>query len=185
MRRRDLAALLAVTAVTAAGCGADDEPSSTPTVRTESPPLPTATPTATETPGRAATPDEPTATARSAPAPPPDAGVDEGHGVEEDQEGGAGDEAPARTRVTFVVDGEGITPPSKPVPPFLGIRVTIRNDLPRRIRGTYTEGGETPTTGRFGVPARGRRAFSLPGLSRGRHTLEVVGAGQAAIVVTR
>jgi hypothetical protein len=165
---------LAAVLLLAAGCGGEDERASAPT------PTPTATPTATPTPIATPSPD-PTASAPSAPGPPPDGGIDEGHGVQdlreqgEDQEGGAGDEEEARTPVKLVLDAEGITPPSVEVPAFIALRVTVRNDLPRaaRVRGLGV---------RFRVPARGRRTVKAGGVRPGRHTLSAGALGRATVV---
>jgi len=162
------AALLAAAAAAAlAGCGGQAEPGSTPTIRTESPALPTSTPTP-------APEESPQATAPSAPAPPPDAGVAQGHGAEEEQEGGAGDEEAARTPVSVVVDAEGMTPPRVVVPAFIALRVTVRNDLPRaiRVRGLGV---------RLRVPARSRRSVDAGGVKRGRYELDAGAAGDAVV----
>ena len=152
-----------------AACGGEDEPLSSPTVRDESPSLaPSATPTPTPTP------TEPTATAPSAPSPPPDA-----TGPEE-AEGGAGDEEAIRTPVRVVIDGEGVTPPRVEAPAFLGLRVTARNDLPRRVvvalRGAHRG---------VRIPARSERTFDVPGLQPGEYPIDAGAAGRGTLVAVR
>jgi hypothetical protein len=158
---RRAAALLV--AVCLGACGGADEPSSSPTVRSESPPLPAASPTPTPTP--------PTASAPSAPSPPPDA-----TGPEE-QEGGAGDEEAARTRVGVVVDAEGITPPRTEVPAFLALRVSVRNDLPRAVTVALRGGHQGER-----IAARSRGSFDVPGLQPGEYPLDAGPAGRATVV---
>jgi Cupredoxin-like domain len=110
----------------------------------------------------------PTATAPSAPAPP------------EDAQGGAGDEAAARTRITVVVDAEGITPPRLDVPAFLAVRITVRNDLPGAItvavRGAHRS---------VRVPARARRAVDVDGLQPGEYPVDAGVAGRTTLVAVR
>jgi hypothetical protein len=165
MRRAALP--LAVLAL--AACGGSD-PAATTTERDESPALPTPTPTPTPT----ATATPPTATAPSAPSPPPDAEGGEG------AEGGAGDEAAARTQVRVVVDGEGVTPPRTEVPAFLAVRVTVRNDLPRPIT-VALRGGHS---GRQ-VAARREGSFDVAGLQPGEYAIDAGEAGRATLVAVR
>ncbi len=158
-----LAIAAVVVAAVLAGCGGDDESASSPTTRTESPPLPTPTATPSPTP--------PTATAPSAPQPPADAMKGE------DQPGGAGDEEEARVPVRLVVDGEGITPPSVAIPAFIALRLTVRNDLPRPVR-IRVRAAEVA----FSVPARGRRTVEASGLRPGRYAVDAGAAGRAVLV---
>ena len=168
MRRALLRGVLAAALLLApAGCGGEDEPLSSPTVRNESPSLaPSATPTPTQSP------TEPTATAPSAPSPPPDA-----TGPGEEGEGGAGDEEAIRSPVRVVIDGEGVTPPRVEAPAFLGLRVTVRNDLPRRVtvalRGAHRA---------VRVAARSERTFDVPGLQPGEYPIDAGAAGRATLV---
>ena len=96
----------------------------------------------------------------------------------EDAEGGAGDEAPARTRVSVVVDGEGITPPRLEVPAFIALRVSLRNDLARPI--TVQLGDR-----RIRIPARVKAGFDADGLRPGEHQLDAGRAGRATLVAVR
>jgi hypothetical protein len=165
--KRPLAVALAVVAL--AGCGGSDggdatRTEGTTTERTDSPSLaPTPEPTAAG--------DPPTATAPSAPSPPLDA-----TGPEE-QPGGAGDEMPVRTRVRVVLDGEGLTPPRIEVPAFLALRLTVRNDLPRRVT-VVLRGGHRPVS----VRGRATRRFDVGGLQRGEYRLDAGEAGRGVIV---
>jgi len=159
---RGLSAAVVIVAV--AGCGGhgDDRPART--ERTESPSLaPTATPTADRGP--------PTATAPSAPSPPLDATGPE------DEPGGPGEDEVARTRVRVVIDAEGVTPPRTVVAPFLPLRITVRNDLPRRISVTLR-----PARRAVAVRPRSTRSFDAGGLVRGEHRLDAGSAGRALIV---
>lgn len=174
MSRRLATSLTALTLVLA-GCGADDEPAPLGEENQTSPTLPSATASPTPTPTPSPTP--PTATAPSAPAPPPDAGVPEGHGGE-DQEGGAGDEEAARTPVDLVLDGEGLTPVRVEVAPFLGIEVTVRNDLPSAAE-LEVPGRSAPVR----LPAGESTRFELEGLRTDRSYTLDAGPGQDARVV--
>jgi len=164
---RRAAALGLVTAVLA-GCGGDAEPVSSPTIRDESPSL-----------GPSSTPTPPSATAPSAPAPPPDATATATPGAE-NQEGGAGDEEAARTAVRVVVDGEGVTPPQVEAPAFLALRMTVRNDLPRRITVAVRGAHEAVR-----VPARAERSFDVPGLQPGEYPVDAGPAGRGTLVAVR
>ena len=153
-----------------AACGGEDEPASTPTIRSESPslasPTPAATPTAPSTP--------PTATAPSAPTAPPDAtGPEAG-------EGGGGDEEAARTPVRVMIDGEGITPPRTEVPAFLALRITVRNDLPRAVTMALRGGHQGEE-----IPAGDEASFDVGGLQPGEYPLDAGAAGRATVVAVR
>lgn len=180
MRGRPLTAFLV--AVGLAGCGADDEPAPARTENDDSPTLaptatPTDTPTATATPTATPSGTPPTATAPSAPAPPPDGGVLRGHSGE-DQEGGAGDEEAVRVPVDLVLDGEGLTPPTVSVPAFLALSVRVRNDLPRTVRIRIARTGVA-----FRVRARSARTRRMSGLRRGTYTVDAGAAGRAELRV--
>lgn len=155
---------LALVVAVVAGCGDDgDDPSSggTPTQRSESPSL---APTPEATP--------PTATAPSAPPPPLDATGPES------QPGGAGDEQPARTAVRVVLDGEGLTPTRVEVPPFLALRVTVRNDLHRTVTVALRGGHRA-----LRIRGRSTRRLNAGGLRHGgAYTLDAGTAGRATIV---
>ena len=160
--KRAVPAVIAALALAACGDGNEEN---TATERDESPSL---APTPESTPSPEATP--PTATAPSAPPPPLDATGPE------DQPGGAGDEEPIRTRVSVVIDGEGVTPPRVDVPAFLSLRITVRNDLARRVT-VALRGGH----GGVRVRARGRRSFTVGGLQRGEYPLDAGAAGRGLI----
>ncbi len=188
MRRRraglPVALVAAALAVSLAGCGGGDEgtsatstePDATQTPREGSPSLaPEASPTPSATPMPGATSTPPEASAPSAPSPPADA-----TGPETEDEGGAGDESAARTPVRVVIDGEGITPPRVEVPAFLGVRVTVRNVLPRSVRVSLADGD-----GRRTVPAGRSASFTASGLQPGEHVLSAGVAGRAVVVAAR
>jgi hypothetical protein len=148
-----------------AGCGGDGDA----TVRTER----------SESPELAPTP--PTATAPSAPEPPMDIPTQTPTATPtespspEDQEGGAGDEAPARVRVDLTIDGEGITPPTVTVAPFLALELVVRNDTLRRqtlrFRGR-----------RRSVPAGRSGRLLVPGVRPGGYEIDAGPAGKTRLV---
>jgi hypothetical protein len=148
-----------------AGCGGGGD-SGARTERSESPEL---------------APTPPTATAPSAPEPPtdipaetPSATPTESHS-QEDQEGGAGDEEAARIRVHVTIDGEGITPPTVTVAPFLALELVVRNDTPRRqtlrFRGR-----------RRSVPAGRTGQLRVPGVRPGGYEIDAGPAGRTRLV---
>ncbi len=160
--------MVTVVAAGLAACGGTDD-SGGPKERTESPSLaPTAEPTSMPTPTAEG---PPTASAPSAPTPPPDATGPEA------EPGGAGDEEAARSRLRVVVDGEGITPPRVKVPAFLAVRITVRNDLPRRV--TVAVRGVHPPVR---VRARSTRSFNADGLQRGEYQIDAGAAGRGMLV---
>jgi hypothetical protein len=109
--RRCAAALLVAGLLTLSGCGGDDdeEPS------TESP----AVTAPTETEGAESAPAETMET-----TPPPETQPTESP---EEEEGGQGDEEPARTLALFTARGGRITPRAVRVPAFISIQVELRS----------------------------------------------------------
>jgi hypothetical protein len=115
------------------GCGGDDEePSTTPvtTAPTET------TATQTETDETESEQESPEVETETTPAESP-----------EDEEGGAGDEEPARTLALFTADNDRITPRVVRVPAFISIEVELRSKDGRKYGMrfgdvTITAGGE-------------------------------------------
>jgi hypothetical protein len=135
-----------------AGCGGDD-----PTVA----PPETATATATETATPAAT-ETPTATATSSP---------------EDQEGGAGDEEPARVPLEFTLSDAGLKPATISVPAFLGLELIVHNrtSAPQRV---VLEG-----SGELDVPAADTARAHFEGRRKGTYRVDAGAAGHAEVIV--
>lgn len=96
------------------GCGGDDEDASTTPTRPDTTPTAT-TPTATAETRTETAPPEVTET-DTTPAVPP-----------EEQEGGAGDEEPARTLALFTARDGRIRPRVVRVPAFISVRVELRS----------------------------------------------------------
>jgi hypothetical protein len=118
--------------VAAPGCGGDDEEPAPTTAETAT------TPTATvETPTETAPPEPPAETETvTTPVVPP-----------EEQEGGAGDEEPARTLALFTARDGRISPRAIRVPAFISIQVELRSADGERYGlrfgdTTITAGGE-------------------------------------------
>jgi hypothetical protein len=132
-----------------------------------------------ESPDIAPTP--PTATAPSAPAPPMDIPTETPTATPtetpspEDQEGGAGDESPARIRVDLTIDGEGITPPTVTVAPFLALELVVRNDTLRRQRVRFRGRSRSVEAGK-----RGR--LLAPGVRPGGYEVDAGPAGKVRLV---
>jgi hypothetical protein len=108
--RKLACAVLVAVALAVSGCGGDDEePSTTPAVTA---------PTETETTKSVPTETEPVVTDRTEtePAESP-----------EDEEGGAGDEEPARTLALFTARDGRIAPRTVRVPAFISIQVELRS----------------------------------------------------------
>ncbi|MBX5441208.1 MAG: hypothetical protein IRZ32_06730 [Solirubrobacteraceae bacterium] len=158
-RRRTaaVAALAAAAALAGAGCGGDDGAATTAT--------------GPATTGAAATADaEPapaTAAPRTEPAP---------AGTVEQQEGGAGDEEPARVTARLRIDGATVRPARVSVPAFFTIRVVgvSADGEPHRVEFAG---------GAVDVPAGGRAAFEVEGLRDGTHPVTVDGREGAAEIV--
>lgn len=164
MRSRWLAGAL-LAALILAGCGGDD-PSVT--ERSQSPELSPTPPTATAPSAPAPPKDIPTPTPTPSPTPTP--------ASPEDQEGGAGDEEPARLRVDLTIDGEGITPPAVTVTPFLALELVIRNDTRRRQAVRFRGRGRTVAAGRSG-------RLRAPGVRPGAaYVLDAGAAGRTQII---
>jgi hypothetical protein len=109
-----LAAVLVAAAIAATGCGGDDEEASTtPTETTTTPTATVETPTETEPPEpETETEAEPETTPAESP---------------EEEDGGAGDEVPARTLALFTARDGRITPRVIRVPAFISIQVELRS----------------------------------------------------------
>jgi uncharacterized lipoprotein len=139
-----------------AGCGGDEEPAQTPT--------PTATPRET-----------PSASVPRAPDPPPDVASP---GPEE-QQGGAGDEEPARVPVLLTLRPQGVRPAIVHVPPFLNVELRVRNRTRHAVSVTVREAaGENAVTVAEGESS----TLRLEGLKPGRYTVDAGIAGEATIV---
>lgn len=129
---------LAALTLAAAGCGSDDEEPAGQTT----PPAATAQ---TEGAGTDTAPEPETTT-----APAPGTTEDE-PASPEDQEGGAGDEEPARTEVELAVSREGISPREVRVVPYLRVVIVVRStdgtayDLRYSAPGTTGEASGTGT----------------------------------------
>jgi hypothetical protein len=149
--------ILAVCSVVA-GCGGD-EPTVAPPETT------TATATATVTPAATATPTATaTATASASPAP-------------EDQEGGAGDEEPARVPLEFTLSDAGLKPATISVPAFLGLELIVHNrtSAPQHVA---LEG-----SGSIDVPAGDTARAHFEGRRAGTYKVDAGSAGDAQVIV--
>jgi hypothetical protein len=149
--------ILVVCSVVAAGCGGDD-----PTVAP--PETATATATATATPAATATPTA-TATATASASPSP-----------EDQEGGAGDEEPARVPLEFTLSDGGLKPETISVPAFLGLELIVHNQTssPQRV---VLEG-----SGSLDVPAGDTARARFEGRKKGTYSVDA-GSAHAQVIV--
>ena len=164
------AVLCAVLALSAVGCGADEE-SKRPK---ESPPRGEAT-------GSGPTRPPPTATAPSATAPPGDAeaphrGAERRGENPESQPGGVGDEGAARAPAMFTGRGGRITPRVVRVPPFLAIAIALRSADGRK----YTLRFEGFTVGSDKL---GRSRPEISGLRPGERVVgKPVGGGPPVVI---
>jgi hypothetical protein len=155
---RALAVAAAAAALAGAGCGGDDEDQD----------ARTAPPDRTQTTGTV----ERTDTAPSAPR----RTETEGESPE-DQPGGAGDEAPARSQALFTGRAGRITPRLVRVPPFISIRVELRS----ADGGAYGLRFGSRTV-RAGGPV-GASSLPLPGLRPGRRVVgRPVGRGSRVVI---
>jgi hypothetical protein len=155
-------AVIAVIVVAAlAGCGGDDEQTSS---ATPAPP-PSASPT--ETPSATAT-DTPTPTATTQPSPTATS--------PEDQPGGAGDEEAIRVPAEFTVRAGGISPQQVSVPAFLTIELTVHNETSKPV--VVRLQGANPMT--VGAGETGRA--EIEGRKKGQYVVDMGDAGQALLV---
>jgi hypothetical protein len=115
------------------GCGGDDEEASTTPVTT-TPTETLATETETATTGSETEQAPPEVETETTPAESP-----------EDEEGGAGDEEPARTLALFTAENGRITPRVVRVPAFISIQVELRSKDGREYGMRF--GGVTLTAG--------------------------------------
>jgi hypothetical protein len=145
--------ILAVCSV-AAGCGGDN-----PTVG----PPETATATETATPAATATATA-TATASASPSP-------------EDQEGGAGDEEPARVPLEFTLSDSGLKPATISVPAFLGLELIVHN------RTAQPQHVELEGSGSLDVPADDTARARFEGRKNGTYQVDAGSAGHAQVIV--
>jgi hypothetical protein len=137
------------------GCGGSGEQAA----------APTATPTATATSAPSATATA-TATPTITPTPSP-----------EDQEGGAGDEQPARVPLEFTLTDGGLTPATISVPGFLGLELIVHNRTAQPQRVTLEGSGE------LDVPANDTARARFEGRRPGTYKVDAGGAGHAQVVV--
>jgi len=170
-----VASAAALAALSASGCGDEGRTALTDTQRTSSPaltqaPTPPPTPTATQ----------PATGAAPAPTTPATGTVDERSGgavAPEEQEGGAGDETAARTPITISIDGDSVTPRESRVPPFLGVKLTLRS----RDGAAHSVRIAT-VPGQFEVPASGASARDVDGLQPGTYAVLVDGRSTDAVL---
>jgi hypothetical protein len=144
--------ILAVCSVVA-GCGGDN--------RTVAPPE-TATATETATPAATATATA-TATASASPSP-------------EDQEGGAGDEEPARVPLEFTLSDSGLKPATISVPAFLGLELIVHN------RTSSPAHVELEGSGSLDVPANDTARARFEGRKKGTYRVNA-GSAEAQVIV--
>jgi hypothetical protein len=157
-------AFLSIFLVAMSGCGGGGD-SSARTERSESPEI---------------GPTPPTASAPSAPEPPLDIPAETPTPTTEstspeDEEGGGGDEEAARIRINLTIDGEGITPPTVTVAPFLALELVVRNDTLRRQRVRFRGRGLSVAAGK-----RGR--LRAPGVRPGGYEIDAGVAGKVRLV---
>jgi hypothetical protein len=149
--------ILAVCSViVVAGCGDDS---------TVAPPeTATATATATDTPVATATPTA-AATATASPSPSP-----------EDQEGGAGDEEPARVPLEFTLSDAGLKPETISVPAFLGLELIVHNRTASPVHV------ELEGSGSLDVPANDTARARFEGRKKGTYRVDA-GSAHAQVIV--
>jgi hypothetical protein len=151
LRRAALAAAAAL-ALLPAGCGGDDEKAGTAGGGQQ-----TAARSDTQTPRDTVTSTTPTATE---PIKPKSKG--KGKQGPEDQQGGAGDEVPARSLALLTGRKGKITPKLVRVPPFISVRVELRSADGRRYSARI--GGKRLAAG----GELGSQATTLDGLRAGK-----------------
>jgi uncharacterized lipoprotein len=160
--RAALAAL--VVAAVLAGCGGDDEQTSS---ATPAPPA-AATATPSETPTATPTPT-PSATSQPSPTPTPTSA--------EDQPGGAGDEEAIRVPAEFTISPDlKISPPQIAVPAFFQIEITVRNRSDQPVEVTWA-GSKLMT-----VQAHGGASTIVKGRKKGSYVVSAQPGGDALIV---
>jgi hypothetical protein len=142
--------------VLAAGCGGDEQASA-----------PSPTETATPSPAVTATPTE-TATATPTPA---------ARASPEDQEGGAGDEEPARVPLEFTLSDDGLKPSTISVPAFLGLELIVHNRTGQPQRVTLEGSGE------LDVPSNDTARVRFEGRRPGTYDVDAGAAGHAKVIV--
>jgi hypothetical protein len=162
--RAALAALIVAAAL--AGCGGDDEQTSSATPAP--PPSATATPSETAT----ATPT-PTPSATSQPSPTPTPTPTSA----EDQPGGAGDEEAIRVPAEFTISPDlKISPPQISVPAFFQIEITVRNRSGQPVEVTWA-GSKLMT-----VQPHGGASTIVKGRKKGSYVVSAQPGGDALIV---
>lgn len=168
-----------VVALAATGCGDDERAALTDTQRTSSPGLtePPATiapdPTTSTSP-RTKTEEEPDPGPTHTDSFEPDNG---GVQAPEEQEGGAGDESAARSKVTLAIDGARVTPRQSRVPAFLGVALTLRSrdGAPHSVR-------IATVPGQFEARAGGATTSNIDGLQPGTYAVLVDGRATDAVL---
>jgi hypothetical protein len=152
----------AVVALGVLGCGGDDGAS--PTVARTAPQVTTRTAgTTAEQPSTTPTATAPTATTGVPP---------------EDQEGGAGDEEPARVPAAFAVEAGRITPKTITVPAFLTVELRLTAKAAPAKVTLDAPGGET-----YDVAAGGTARVEVNGLKPGDYPVRVEDGGTATLHV--
>jgi hypothetical protein len=137
------------------GCGGGGEQAAAPTATA------TGTPAATATTAPSAT-ATPTITATTSP---------------EDQEGGAGDEQPARVPLEFTLSDGGLRPAKISVPSFLGLELIVHNQTGQPQRVTLEGSGDVD------VPANDTARAHFEGRRPGTYNVDAGAAGHAQVVV--
>jgi hypothetical protein len=180
-----LAALVAIVALAAAGCGGDDttsatvvqDPTTAPPPKTAPPPDATVPTTTTVTP-TTSTSTNPTATTGVPPGgvkPTTTGGAPAGG---EQGEGGAGDEEGARVPVTLTADGGSLSPTVVTIPAFLAIELRVSAK-----GGTEKLTISAPGGGTLSVAAGQTATKRLAGLKPGDYPVKTDGGGKATLHV--
>ncbi|MGH2741570.1 MAG: hypothetical protein ACRDLY_18325 [Thermoleophilaceae bacterium] len=156
--RSALAVLAGALTLALAGCGGDDEE---PTATTEAQPPPTAE-SAPETTEET---EAETGETAAEPEPEPEPEESEPPVSPEDQQGGAGDEEPARSLALFTGEDGRITPRTIRVPAFISIRVELRSADERE----------------YGLRFDGRRMRVSGGLSSVSTTIDGLRPGEVVV----
>jgi hypothetical protein len=183
-----LAALVAVVALAAAGCGGDDttsatvvqEPTTAPPPKTAPPPatVPTTTTVTPTTSTSDSTSTNPTATTGVPPGgvKPTTTGGAPAEG--EQGEGGAGDEEGARVPVTLTTDGGSLSPTIVTIPAFLTIELRVSAKGGAEKLTVAAPGGGT-----LSVAAGQTATKRLAGLKPGDYPVTTAGGGKATLRV--